>query len=369
VANKNIIILNGKHYDAVSGTIVMSNKQAAPQGQSVDGFRPTATSHKSSNKPIGALKPVIQSKRSKHQIHVTVHSIAQKPQPARTLMRHAVKKPSGLRKLEKPAIKGQTSTDIGQSIKIHTSQVSLHKASSHTVDDARLERSKHVIKPMAIRRFTPVAASTYVPSTRASVAIPQSNSYSSAPVSAPAQTPQPQQNIFEKAMAASTSHQEKYTGPVSAKLRKRQHAGFAALLVAVLMIAGFVAYLNVPNLTMTVASARAGFHASLPAYLPSGFSTKHVGYNTGTVSTEYKSNTDSRSFTITQKESDWDSNALVTNYVTMTNQSYQTYQLGGRSVYIYGEGNATWVDGGVWYTVNSNGSLPNKQLLNIAAGL
>jgi hypothetical protein len=356
VANKNTIILNGKHYDAVSGVIVASHSKKAAKGQPhlVDSF--VRSSSASSPHKMTATQP-------KRPMRLVARSAKPHPQPAQTLMRHAVKKPSGL---SKPLVKAQTpTTSSGQSITVHTSPISLHKAASQTIDMERFERAKHITQPKEIQHFVPVTKSTYTPVPQAPIVTPRpAPTMDAAPAEQTAS-----QNIFEKALASSTSHQETYAGPATKKAKRRQHAGFAALLITALAVAGFVAYLNVPNLTMTLASARAGFHASIPGYLPSGFSTKHVSYQTGTVSTQYNSNSDSRSFTIVQKGSDWDSSALVTNYVSMTNVSYQTYQIKGRNVYIYGDGNATWVDGGVWYTVTSSGNLPNKQLLDIAASL
>jgi hypothetical protein len=67
-----------------------------------------------------------------------------------------------------------------------------------------------------------------------------------------------------------------------------------------------------------------------------------------------------------QKQSTWDSTALHDNFVAAKNGSYQTIQSAGRTIYTYGNGNATWVNSGVWYQVTSNGSLKMNDLVNLA---
>ena len=47
----------------------------------------------------------------------------------------------------------------------------------------------------------------------------------------------------------------------------------------------------------------------------------------------------------------------------------QTIDTAGRTVYIYGNDNASWVDNGIWYQVTSNGDLSNTDVLNIASSL
>jgi len=119
---------------------------------------------------------------------------------------------------------------------------------------------------------------------------------------------------------------------------------------------------------MHVASARAGVHASLPSYQPAGFSfTGPIKYKPGQITISFKSNSDNqRNFSITQSASSWDSQTLLENYVTPTGQPYQTDEVSGKTIYIYGTSNATWVDGGIWYNVQGNSSLNSAQLLRLA---
>jgi hypothetical protein len=140
--------------------------------------------------------------------------------------------------------------------------------------------------------------------------------------------------------------------------------------LALLIVTGFVSYQQIPSLALRVAATRAGVHAQLPSYQPSGFSLKGpIAYTPGEVSLNYKSNSDSRNFKVIQRTSAWNSEALLNNFVTSKQQSYQTYQANGRTIYIYDGNNATWVDGGVWYQVEGKADLSSDQLLRIANSL
>jgi hypothetical protein len=125
----------------------------------------------------------------------------------------------------------------------------------------------------------------------------------------------------------------------------------------------------VPDLSLKVASYRAGLHAKLPAQSPSGFNFGYLDYKPGNVTANFTSPADGRQFNITQKSSDWDSQALLSNFVSSANSAYKTYQRAGRTVYLLGNNTATWVDSGIWYTVDGNSSLSSSQLLELATSM
>jgi hypothetical protein len=72
---------------------------------------------------------------------------------------------------------------------------------------------------------------------------------------------------------------------------------------------------------------------------------------------------------LSQRSSEWNSDALVQNFVATSRRAYQSYQDNGKTIYIYEGNNATWVDGGVWYQIEGNASLNSDQLLRIAKSL
>lgn len=118
---------------------------------------------------------------------------------------------------------------------------------------------------------------------------------------------------------------------------------------------------------MRIAASRAGFNAAIPSYQPSGFGMKGpIEYGPGQVTLNFKSNSDERNFHVTQRVSSWNSEALLTNFVTTNNKSYQTYQDKGRTIYIYDGSNATWVSNGVWYQIEGKSNLNSDQLIKLA---
>ena len=121
---------------------------------------------------------------------------------------------------------------------------------------------------------------------------------------------------------------------------------------------------------MRVAAARAGVNASMPGYQPSGFSFKGpIDYSAGQVTVSFKSNTDDRAYSVAQRSSNWNSDALLSNFVVAEGKQYQTYIDRGRTLYIYDGSNATWVDNGVWYQVEGNSDMTTDQLVRIAASI
>jgi hypothetical protein len=172
----------------------------------------------------------------------------------------------------------------------------------------------------------------------------------------------------------STDHGAKITKKRSRFIKKlgvsRRTMSMGSAALAVVLLAGFFAIQNVPNLSMRVAATRAGFDASMPGYKPAGFSFKGpIKYSPGQVSVAYSSNTDDRAYEVKQKASNWNSDALRANFVESEGKQYQTFQDRGRTLYIYNGSNATWVDDGVWYQIEGESDMTTDQLIRIASSI
>lgn len=252
------------------------------------------------------------------------------------------------------------------------------------ISAGRAIRAKHIAKSDLISKFgksAPNLKLAVVPvkephKTVESVAEPK-------PVSHPAvhhqaaHTPAKAANPFQTAIEQADSHTQPRLkkAKVHHRVAKKLHVSprlvsFAAVTLMVLGVGGVLAYQNYPELSMRVAATRAGFGASLPSYQPAGFAMAGaIKYAPGEVTLNYKSHTDERSFDVIQKNSGWDSAALLENYVVPTGKPYQTFQSGGRTIYIYDSNKATWVDGGVWYNIDGKTNLSSDQLLRIANSL
>lgn len=144
----------------------------------------------------------------------------------------------------------------------------------------------------------------------------------------------------------------------------------SSFVLAGLLLGGFFVYQNIPNMAMKLASTRSGVSASLPDYKPAGFvMSGPIQYSAGKISVNYHSNTDDRAYEVTQSASEWNPDSLLDNYVATNNRSYQTFQDRGRTIYIYEDSNATWVNKGVWYKIEGKSALNSDQLLRIANSL
>lgn len=187
--------------------------------------------------------------------------------------------------------------------------------------------------------------------------------------------PKSSKDIIAEALGKAASHTE----PAPKKTRThhkigkkvglgRKASNAATMALVTLVLGGFIAYQNMANIALHVAAAKAGVAASLPSYRPAGFGlSRNIAASPGQVVLSFHSNSDDRGFKITQTASSWNSQSLLNNFVATTDQPYQeNSDSGGKTVYTYGNGNATWVSDGVWYKLEGNSSLPADQLVRIA---
>ena len=410
---KTTIKLNGKSYNALTGELLheesvfatqktvtshlKSAKSSRPShGKTMDGvFRGTSKPHVSKTFTLPSnTTPATLTALPKlvMDVHRSIKPIAHhKPEHSSTLMRKAVKKPGPT--LHRTLKASTPRTDVLAKVPAHHISA---KLSIRHIDEKRLRHAELIAKNQLVSRFGHVD----IPKTsqhaqhatiRPKTALPsiQGISISTDPVNirpvyaasagtSPISQLSPSLDIFEHALAHANSHKETYISPRQArKNTKKSQRHFAkkivstgASILTVLMLMGFIAYQNTANITMRVASSKAGFHASMPSYKPSGFSAGNFKYSAGYVAMNFSSNSDNRAFSITQKVSNWNSATLLNEYVSnAAGKAYSTLEASGRTIYTYGNNNATWVDKGIWYNVQSEGSLSTSQLLNIASSM
>jgi hypothetical protein len=319
--NNNTIEINGKRYDAKSGALLVGGHTASPKA---------------------AAKPKIAHQVAKHA--------GRAPAGSKTLMRHAVKKPGAHKKQFRAQVPAEVSA----------AQVVVSK-SAKRVDPKRLQKAGKVPKSHLITHFAPLGQeSTFeVPTT-----LP-ARSITAAPSKTKSAKHKTTADLLEQAILNATSHTELPHKP----RKKAKRRSLAAASAVVVLAIGFIGYQQVPNLELHTASARAGIKAGLPGYQPAGYSLGQLNYSDGVVATQFHSNSDDRAYTLTQKRSNWDDAALRDSFVAPLDRNYQTADAGGLTVYLYGNGNATWVNGGLWYQVEANGALSNQQLVDLAKSL
>jgi len=378
----NVIEINGRLYDAKTGAPLEKSKKStaivakAPSTKSVDGFKPnTSTTPKLSPKKIAvatspnpvksAIQPVAKKSRTPAaQMHLKTHR-------STTLNRSGVSQPD-------------LHTELGpEKIPAH----SVSSSSLKQIDSERTNRVAAVQKSPAISRFRTQKKTAQIPTaTPAAVHQSKSGQTVATPLTkqltsthsgaAPAQSTK--ERLISQAVAKAALSDAK---PQPHKVKKlplhKRHAHkihiarYVTSMGVALVLVGYVAYLNIPSVSMKVAAHRAGFAANLPGYKPSGYSlTGPIASSAGQVTVNFSSNTDERRFALKQQPTTWDSAALLENYVTKENPSYLTYQDRGLTIYIYGGSSAAWVNGGKFYHVEGNNSqLDTDQLLKLATSV
>jgi hypothetical protein len=408
VGHKNIIELNGKKYDALSGSLLgesrvkattASRTAVSQRGRVIDGFvkakpgqaqttvikpqaiklpvKLSAPAHKVAKSPVNTQKNMDIRRVTSPKSALKPHQ----PERPKTLMRHVVKKPHVT---IKPAIKTAAPSEVMAAPKGTIAKPLEKKLSASSVNPFRLARSRHVAKSHHIHRFEQQRSAAR-PTQYASHAVRQDfraagpqvivqkspvQSAAHAQVAAPAAAHKPSSNdIFEAALAHATSHQEKT--PAHAKHRsspRRRLVNVMAGVGAFLLIGGFVTYMNMTNIEMRVASMRAGFHAQMPAYQPTGYALDGgIESAEGKVAMNFRSG--DRLYTVTQEASDWNSSTLLDQTAAQRGAPSQTIQSKGRTIYIYDDSNATWVNGGVRYQVNGNAPLHADELVSLATSM
>ncbi len=255
---------------------------------------------------------------------------------------------------------------------------------STIIDVGRVARSAHIPKSHLISRFGPRHVSSIAPQLTPLSVQPEPDAIPRAPVlddhfekavlSIPKGHTVSHANPFENALATAISHTQVQPKKASRTNRTARHMRVspkvvraAAVLILLLGIGGFFVHHNIPNLAMGIAAKRAGVAARLPGYQAAGFSLNGaIGYSPGQIQVSYRSNSDDRSYTVTQKSTNLSNASLQPTEVLGLNTSYQTVERGGKTIYISDQNKATWVDNGILYEVDGSG-LNSDQLLRVVS--
>lgn len=375
-SHKNVIELNGKLFDAVTGKPVHQNPVSVPHktapvaapavkpkrpvqsGVALDGFvgkpRPLIP------KPVAPAAPAKTIQRA-----AASHAKRHAPQRTKTLIR---------RGLHKPTPQPQPDTAAAQPTTPDPQPAAQNN---------RHERARHIAQSHKITKFGPAAHTVHwfdkkqqtVPVKAApqpQLTAPAAQHYIARKAQSVAHKSTSSKALIERALEqAPTEHHpphKRHKNRVAHRLgMKRKTLNLGAGLAALLLLGGFILFQNSPNLSMRLAATRAGFNAQLPNYQPAGFGMSGpIQYGPGQVTVNFRSNSDDRNFNLTQRVSQWNSESLLDNFVLANNKTYQTYQDRGRTIYIYDGNNATWVSGGVWYQIEGNSRLSSDQLLRVA---
>lgn len=338
--SQEVIRLKGKSYDAVTGAVI-DRAAKSPKYHQVE----SAVSI-----PIKTATPT-QSVRGVSLNHLKAHAA----QSSRTLMRHAVKKPSKSTKLQLHV----------QSEIAHASPHAIAlKHSAEQIDIARLSKAQQIQKHHRVSRFN---APAETPIRFAAIPVrqlPEDTPAGNPPVAPPPTPTNRPIDIFEHAMANATNFVDITAHRALFKQRYRRHMLSAASgALALVLIAGFAAYQNTPGLQLKVAGFRAGVTTATPDFGATGFAYNGATADKSRLVIGLKNN--KGSYQLSEQKTNWSSEDMITHIsaIDATGQTnYNTVQTADNTVYRFGTTQATWVKDGIWYQIHGTQGLTEAQL-------
>lgn len=320
------VTINGRLYDPISGLPVTEvPKVSAP-----------------------AAEPVQTAAASKRSVHAgNVHAQIQR---SHTLRRSALKRPAQQQSIE-PVQKKPASPAIVH----HKRPVTVPRVAAKSPVVSKFAAQP---RPLAAPRVMDIGPMKHPHVVKAQAQIDAKRV---------PEAPKPARIIKEEAIRTAIQNTVRET---KAPKRGFRHPGIASIITAsfaLLVLGGYLTYLNMPSLSVRVAAAAAGIDASYPTYHPDGYSLNGpVAYDKGQVSIKFGANAGPQHFTINQAKSSWDSAAVLDNYVVpKAGSDYATYSERGLTIYTFDEGVA-WVNGGILYTIEGDARLSSEQIRHIA---
>ena len=297
---------------------------------------------------LGEVVAKAQSLRASHTSH-THHKAVER---SKTLRRHGMASPV------KPATKSDSSQPA-QSTMIRRFAPTTHnlKPPARTKAEAAAHRTKSM----------DIAPTLHPMQKKIAMAAPKPLSHHVQQQHQPKPAHEIKERAVQMALAASTP---KTIKKQSFFTRHSKFVSISTVTIALVLVAGWLTYMSLPNLSVRVAAAQAGIDAAYPSYQPSGYSLDGpVAYKEGEVSMNFQANGGPQKFAVTQKRSSWDSSALLQNFIKDESESkYNIYNDSGLTVYVFGT-NAAWVNGGILHLIEGNAPLTNEQMRRIAKSM
>lgn len=338
--SRQTIKINGKHYDAITGELLVGYV-------SPDDHDAQTNTHTATLKSTTAAK--VAAKRS----------VARQPKPSQTLMRSAVKKPTA------------TSKPIRVQHAVSTEPITAPitpKPSVTTVSHARLERAKSTIRSEHVSRFNHnqsapqlIVHVTHVPVRAAPDKPAAIDVVSDAPQPKPTNAPE---DMFTRAIAAANHHADIKAHTRNYQKTVRRH--FASLAIgasALLVITGFATYLNTPSLQIRIAGVQAGINTTNPDFKAAGFA--FTGVSASQAKRIIALKTDEARYQLIQQPTNWVDGQMIDHISSVSasgKPNYRSLKFGTQTVYRLNNGNATWVKNGTWYQLNGERAVSDSVL-------
>ncbi len=151
-------------------------------------------------------------------------------------------------------------------------------------------------------------------------------------------------------------------------IKTKRHFRASSLITAafaIMLIGGYLTYINMPSISVRVAAANAGIAGRSP-YTPDGYSIDgSVAYAPGSITINYKSNGDGKGYSVIEQKTDIATDETLSGMVKKNTSDYRKVTTDSGDLYLYGN-NALWFSGGIIYTLNGNETLSEHQITQIA---
>lgn len=281
------------------------------------------------------------------------------PKPSSTLMRAAVKKPSH------PAIRVQTTVEDDVPEPRH---IVVPKVAISSVNPSRSERAEQTKLSEKISRFGAQEQSSTVTKRFEHVPVqlaPETPESTEPPVPEPKRTNTP--DMFVRAIASASHFVDLKEHHTKQRRAAKRHAismatGFAALLV----IAGFATYINMPSVQIRIAGIQAGVNATQPNFQKAGFAYGGVQASDGKRVIGLRAN--GGNYTLLERATNWDGETMITTVSSVNANgapNYTTVKVGANTVYRFAPTQATWVKNGTWYHLSGTHAVTDSQLASL----
>ncbi len=329
-----IIVIKGKKFDAITGKAITEEKPKTVKAEV-----------KATPKP--AVKKTEATKK---------HTL----KPSQTLMRSVVKKPTHT------PIKVQAVLDTPKT----PSTIVSHKISVKSTNHSRTERAKAAVRSENISRFGTPTAKTSLTKQYAHVPVKQAPEKPEETTEPTAPTPERTNSVdqmFLKAIENATHYADiKATSAKHLKKAKLHTANMALGVLALLVIAGFAAYTNMPSVQLKVAGIRAGVATTDPDFEKTGFAYRGVNAENDAriITLEAQGNT----YRLVERATNWDSETMISSISSVGANGAPNYTVitaGEDKIYRFSESQATWVKNGIWYEIHGDAGLTDGQLLKV----
>lgn len=153
----------------------------------------------------------------------------------------------------------------------------------------------------------------------------------------------------------------------SRRSKKLLQGGIIA--IAILAILGVTLWINLPAISVKMASVQAGISADFPHYTPDGYALQlPITARENRVAITFNSIQGESSFTLEQSKSSWNSEAVRSMVEQDSKGRFLTTRDRGLTVYTY-NGNAAWVNKGMLYKLTGSADFSNDTILRIANSL